>query len=647
MSSSESRPRLLDQIESPDQISGLSREELQQLSDELRSEIISVVSSIGGHLGASLGVVELSVALHHCFDSPRDKIVWDVGHQAYGHKVLTGRRESLPTIRQYEGISGFPKISENPHDMFGVGHASTSISAAMGYAKARDLRKERHHVVAIIGDGALTGGIAYEGLNNAGHADTDLIVILNDNEMSISPNVGAISQYLTRITSGQLYNRVEGEVWEMLGRMPGGTKAQSLAHRIKESLKSLMVPGQLFEALGFRYFGPIDGHDLPLVVDTLSDVKRLKGPTLIHMITQKGKGYSFAEADRLNYHGVTKFDPQEGMVAKTSSGPPSYTSVFGTMARDLAREDRRVVAITAAMSEGTGLVGFGEEFPDRFFDVGIAEQHAVTFAGGLACRGIRPIVAIYSTFLQRAYDQVIHDIALQKLPVTFALDRAGLVGADGPTHHGCFDLAYLRCVPNLVVMAPKDENELRRMMKTAAGYDDGPIAYRFPRGNGLGVDLDEDPQPIPIGQGEMLQEGTDVLLLALGAAVPIAVEAAARLATAGKSAEVINARFLKPLDEDLLLEACSRHSLVCTLEEGTIRGGFGSAVEELLHERMHQVPRVKVFGIPDRFVDHGSPAELAAEIALTPEAVSTAVLTELEGSARTIDLAERRRAQRD
>jgi len=636
---------LLPQIESPDQISGLGREDLRRLSEELRQEIIRVVSGVGGHLGASLGTVELTVALHHCFDSPRDKIVWDVGHQAYGHKILTGRRERFGTIRQFHGLSGFPKLGESPHDTFGVGHASTAISAALGYCVARDLRKERHHVCAVVGDGALTGGIAYEGLNNAGHQDSDMIVILNDNDMSISPNVGAISKYLSQITSGQLYNRFESEVYTLLGRLPLGEKAQDFAHRVKESMKTFIVPGQFFEALGFRYFGPLDGHDLDLLVDILEDVKRLKGPTLIHLITEKGKGYSFAEADRLRYHGVSTFNPTEGVKSKPKSGPPSYTAVFGDTMTRLAEEDRRVVAITAAMSEGTGLVGFSQKHPDRFFDVGIAEQHAVTFAGGLACRGMKPVAAIYSTFLQRAYDQLIHDIALQKLNVVFALDRAGLVGADGPTHHGCFDLAYLRCIPNLVVMAPKDENELQHMLKTATGYDDGPIALRYPRGAGRGVTMDEELHELPIGKGEVLLRGGPVLLIGIGGGVGIALDAAAKLREEGLQPTVINARFLKPLDESLLLAEIARHATVCTIEEGTIRGGFGSAVMELAHAKLESPPKIHCFGIPDEFIEHGSPDELSELIGLTPDHIAESVRGLAHGGGVPIDLAAERRAR--
>jgi 1-deoxy-D-xylulose-5-phosphate synthase len=634
---------LLAQIESPDQLSGMTRSELHALADELRDELIEVVSAVGGHLGAGLGVIELTVALHHVLDSPKDKIVWDVGHQAYGHKILTGRRDRFQTIRQYKGLSGFPKRSESVHDTFGVGHASTAISAALGYAVARDLRREKHRVVAIVGDGALTGGVAYEGLNNVGETGTDMVVILNDNEMSISPNVGAVNRYLTEITSGRLYNRLEAELWDFLGKVPGGVRARTVAAKAKESLKAFMTPGHFFEALGFRYFGPIDGHDLDLVVDTLQDVCRLKGPTLLHVVTQKGKGYSFAENDKLKYHGVSRFDPDKGVQSGQASGPPSYTSVFGNTLLELAKVDRRVVAITAAMPDGTGLVPFREQLGDRFFDVGIAEQHAVTFAGGLACRGMKPVVAIYSTFLQRAYDQLIHDIALQKLNVVFALDRAGLVGADGPTHHGAFDLAYLRCVPDLVVMAPRDEDQLQHMIGTALAYDDGPIALRYPRGKGIGVEMAASPTPIPIGSGEMLQSGSDILLLGLGSGATLARQAAALLEEQELRPTVVDARFLKPLDRALITREAARHDLVVTVEEGTVRGGFGSAVLELLHEELSSLPRVLVLGIEDHFIEHGSPEQLLADAGLSPAGIADRVLRHWRAGHNTVDLHERRR----
>ncbi len=642
------RPEILPTIESPDQVSGLSPAELRQLAQELRAEILRVVSQVGGHLGASLGVAELTVALHHCFDSPKDKIVWDVGHQAYGHKLLTGRREQFSTIRQWGGISGFPHREESPHDAFGVGHASTSISAALGFCKARDLRRERHHVIAVIGDGALSGGIAYEGMNNVGQLETDLIVILNDNEMSISPNVGAMSRYLTQITTGGVYTRMEAEIFRLLGKLPAGEKAQNLAGRIKEALKNFMVPGQLFEAMGFRYFGPLDGHDIDLLVDTFEHVKKMKGPILIHLITRKGKGYSFAEKDAARYHGVASFDPKEGVKGNTdSSSPPSFTSVFGKTLTEMARSDRRIVAITAAMPDGTGLNHFAAALPDRFFDVGIAEQHAVTFAAGLACRGMKPVCAIYSTFLQRAYDQVIHDVALQKLNVFFVLDRGGLVGADGATHHGVFDLSYLRAVPGMVIMTPKDEMELRQMVATGLAYDEGPIALRFPRGKGLGVPMEEEVEPLPIGKAEVLRQGDDVLLLAVGNMVEAARQAARLLDERDIGSTVVNARFIKPLDTELILQSSVRHRLVVTIEENALQGGFGSAVLECLHEGLERPPRVLRLGIPDHFVQHGDPAILRQEVGLVPEDIAADILAVLDREGRRIDLAHHRRKGRE
>ena len=638
------KPTLLSTIESPDQVSGLNPAELRQLAQELRDEILRVVSEVGGHLGASLGVTELTVALHHCFDSPKDKLIWDVGHQAYGHKLLTGRRDQFDTIRQYDGISGFPRRTESPHDAFGVGHASTSISAALGFCKARDLRRERHHVVAVIGDGALSGGIAFEGMNNAGHLGSDLIVVLNDNEMSISPNVGAMSRYLTQITTGTVYTRMEAEIFRLIGKLPAGEKAQSLAGRIKEALKNFMVPGQLFESMGFRYFGPLDGHDIDLLVETFEHVKRMKGPILVHLITRKGKGYSFAEKDAAKYHGVASFDPKEGLKGSTDqSAPPSYTSIFGKSLTEMAKHDRRVVAITAAMPDGTGLSCFEASLPDRFFDVGIAEQHAVTFAAGLACRGMKPVCAIYSTFLQRAYDQVIHDVALQDLNVFFVLDRAGLVGADGATHHGVFDLSYLRAVPGMVIMSPKDENELRRMIATGLLYDAGPIALRFPRGKALGVPLDDPALPLPLGRGEVIQRGSEVLILAIGSMVAKAVEAADLLERKGISSTVVNARFVKPMDNNLFLELSLSHRMVVTLEEGALVGGFGSAVLECFHEHLEVVPQVLRLGIPDHFVEHGAPDLLHKEVGLDEESIAMKILAVLDRDNRRIDLAHHRR----
>jgi len=631
---------ILPRLTGPEALADLNRYELQQLCAELREEIITTVSRNGGHLGASLGVVELTVALHTVFRSPDDKILWDVGHQAYGHKLLTGRYTRFRTLRRRDGLSGFPKPSESEHDMFGVGHASTAISAALGYAKARDsLGESDQAVIAVVGDGALTGGLAYEGMNNAGQCQTDLIVILNDNKMSISPNVGAIAKYLTRITAGKHYNRLEADIWSLLGKIPHGSKAQVLAGRIKESLKHLFVPASLFEELGFEYFGPINGHDLPTVIRTLRSVRNLKGPVLVHMITEKGKGYKFAEEDEQKYHGVGKFDKAEGIKVVPPS-VPSYTSVFGETLVELATHDKRIHAITAAMPDGTGLNAFRSAFPERFYDVGIAEQHAVTFAAGLASGGMRPVVAIYSTFLQRAYDQLIHDVALQKLPVVFALDRAGLVGEDGPTHHGAFDLSYLRPIPGVYVMAPKDEDELRHMLASSLAHQDGPCFIRYPRGSGLGVSLSGPPRPLPLGDAEVLMRGEDVCLLAIGTMVATAQEVARQLERHGLSATVVNMRFLKPLPEKTLAEVWPGHRLIVTLEENSIVGGLGGAVLEWsATSRQNSDAEIMTLGLPDQFIEHATRSELLASIDLQSEEICERLLVEFERIAR------RKRAQ--
>jgi len=607
---------LLPKIESPDDLKKLPMESMEQLCAELRDEIITSVSRSGGHLGASLGVVEITVALHRVFSTPTDKIVWDVGHQAYGHKILTGRRERFGTLRSKGGVAGFPKQSESPHDMFGVGHASTAISAALGFAAARDVSGRDNAVVAVVGDGALTGGLAFEGLNNAGQLGTNMIVILNDNKMSISPNVGAISKYLTRITSGKHYVRLEADVWDLLGKIPHGSKAQKMAGRIKESLKQLVVPTILFEELGFKYFGPLDGHDLPLLVKTLKAVRRIPGPILIHCITSKGKGYRFAEEDGQRYHGVGKFDKSEGIKVVPPS-IPSFTSVFGDTLIQLAEKDRRIHGIPASMHSGTGLTAMKGRCPGRFHDVGIAEGHAVTFAAGLASDGQRPVVAIYSTFLQRALDQIIHDVALQKLPVVFAVDRGGVVGEDGPTHHGVFDYTYLRMVPNMVVMAPRDEDQLRHMLATGLARQDGPSSIRYPRGSGLGVPLEGDPVPIPLGLSETLVAGEDLCILAVGSMVQASREAAKILAKAGLSVEVVDMRFIKPLDEALLESVWQRHRLVVTAEENSLAGGFGAAVLEwAARPTVDGHPQVLTLGIPDAFQEHASRSELLNDMGL-------------------------------
>jgi 1-deoxy-D-xylulose-5-phosphate synthase len=622
--------RLLDQIDNPDDLKKLSVEQLKTVAYELREEIFAQVSKTGGHLGASLGAAEITLALHYVFDAPRDLIVWDVGHQAYGHKIITGRRGQFHTLRQKGGLSGFPKRSESPYDTFGVGHASTAISAALGMAAARDLNGDDYKVIAVVGDGALTGGIAFEAINNAGILKKDLIVVLNDNKMSIAKNVGALSTYLTRVTSGKVYNRIEADVWELLGLIPKlGGKARKLAGKIKDSIKTLVVPGMVFEELGFRYFGPIDGHDVELLVQTLKDIKELNGPILIHTITQKGKGYDFTEKDPLCAHGVTKFDKIPGDIP-ARSGAPSYTNVYADTITSLGASDRSIVTITAAMPDNTGLTKYDKEHKGRMFDVGIAEQHAVTFAAGLATQGIKPVVTIYSTFLQRAYDQIIHDVALQKLPVRFALDRGGIVGDDGPTHHGTFDLSYLRLVPNLVIMAPKDENELRHMIKTMIAYEDGPSVVRFPRGNGLGVTMDKRLRKLPIGKGEIVRRGQEVALLAIGAMVATAERAADILAQDGIEATVVNARFVKPLDTDLIDEVLASAPVIITVEENAVAGGFGSGVNEYLVSQGYELSGVRNLGIPDRFIEHGKRDALLTEIGLTPEALAQTAVSLLK-----------------
>jgi 1-deoxy-D-xylulose-5-phosphate synthase len=601
---------VLERIDSPADLKKLSVEDLTALAEEIRETIIQTVSRVGGHIGASLGVVELTIALHYCFDAPGDKLVWDVGHQAYPHKILTGRRDRFPTLRQHGGLSGFCSRAESEYDAFGAGHSSTSISAALGIATGRDLAGDDHRVVAIIGDGSMTGGLAYEALNNAGHCARNLLVILNDNEMSIERNVGAMPRYLNRLITGKIYNEAHRELGELINRIPAyGARLLSLAKRLRESLKGLIVPGMLFEELGFRYFGPVDGHDLRTLISTLTNVRDIKGPILLHVITKKGKGYPPSERDPVRWHGASPFCVETGE-PEDHPGPPTYTEVFGRTLCDIADEHNELVAITAAMIPGTGLGEFARRFPERCFDVGIAEAHAVTFAAGLAAQGIRPVVAIYSTFLQRAFDQVIHDVALQNLPVIFAVDRGGLVGQDGPTHHGAFDLSYLRLIPNMIVMAPKDEAELRDMILTAVAYERGPIALRFPRAMGVGVDLTAPPRHLEIGRADVLREGRDVAFLAVGRMVQEAARAAELLAAEGIEIGVVNARFVKPLDEALLLRLARRYGHLITLEDNTVAGGFGSAVLELLNAHGINTVRCHCVGLPDRFVEHGDTALL-------------------------------------
>jgi len=621
----DSKYQCLDKVNVPADIRKLPEAELKLLCADVRDFLIEVVSQTGGHLGAGLGAVELAVALHYVFDTPVDKLVWDVGHQAYPHKIITGRKDRLHTIRQYGGLSGFLKRSESEYDTFGAGHASTAISAALGMVAARELTGDKFKVVAIVGDGSMTGGMVYEGMNNAGIMKKDLIVILNDNNMSIAPNVWAISNYFTELIANPRYNRLKANVYELTGRLDAwGDRIRQVAARLEEGIKTIVTPGMLFEALGFRYFGPVNGHNVSQLVHIFKEVKDLHGPILVHVTTQKGKGYKPAEDDVQKLHGVSPFDKVTGLSPKKPNGPPAYTKVFGKAVVDLARQDPKIVGVTAAMPDGTGLDQLQAEMPERFYDVGIAEQHGVTFAAGLATEGCKPIVAIYSTFLQRAFDQIIHDVALQHLHVVFCLDRAGLVGADGPTHHGAFDLSYLRMIPGMVIMAPKDEAELRDMLYTAVQYQDGPIALRYPRGNGLGVPMRDEFSELPIGKAEILRTGTDTALLALGALVNPAMKAAGLLEARGISCQVVNMRFVKPLDTRLLDEIASRFSSVVTLEDNVITGGFGSAVAEYFAVMQTRV-RVKRLGLPDAFVTHGSPEELQAEVGLTPAGIAGVV----------------------
>lgn len=632
---------LLDKIQTPADLRAFSIDQLAQLTAEIREEIVQVVSRTGGHLAANLGVVELTLALHRVFSVPEDKIVWDVGHQAYVHKLLTGRRDRLATLRCYGGISGYPRRGESECDCFGTGHASTSISAALGMAAARDLAGEDHKVIAVIGDGALTGGMAFEALNHCGQLGKDLIVVVNDNEMSIAPNVGAMSAYLTKLRLAPTTERAKRDLKAVINRIPAvGNPVWRAMERVKGGVKYLLVPGMLFEELGFTYYGPLDGHNLATLIGTFREVRHQKGPVVVHVVTHKGKGYKPAESNPERFHGTNPFIVETGSEAEPSGGT-SYTSVFGQTLTQLAEKDERIVAITAAMPEGTGLKKFASRFPARFFDVGIAEQHAVTFAAGLATRGMRPVVAIYSTFLQRAYDQVIHDVCLQQLPVLFAVDRAGLVGQDGPTHHGVFDLSYLRAVPNLVVMAPKDEPELQRMLATALQLP-GPAAVRYPRGVGPGHELLIDPDPLPVGVGEVVKDGKDVAIIAIGGMVQTALEAAENLAGDGIEALIINARFAHPVDAALIRETAARIVRVVTLEENALQGGFGSAVLETLAdsdkgEATFSSARVLRLGLPDDFLTHGTIGELRRDVGLTPEAVAARIKAWLEEDSRRND----------
>ena len=615
---------LLENINSPTDLKKLKPEQLPALADEVRKFLLETVSYTGGHLGSNLGTVELTIALHYCFNSPQDKIIWDVGHQAYTHKILTGRREQFHTQRQYQGISGFPKRSESEHDAFGVGHSSTSISAGLGMAAAADLAGTKNHAIAVIGDGSLTGGMAFEALNQAGHLKKNMIVILNDNEMSISKNVGAFSSFISRKLTGRYFRDLKKEMQDLLINIPAiGTDILHFARRAENSLKAFLTPGSLFEALGFDYLGPLDGHDLIHLVEVFTNINNLDGPLLVHVMTTKGKGYKPAEETPHKYHGVGAFDIATGK-GEPKATAKSYTDVFGETIVQMAEQDPKIVAITAAMPDGTGLNTFAERFPKRFFDVGIAEQHAMTFAAGLSADGFRPVTAIYSTFVQRAYDQVFHDICLQNLPVTIAMDRAGLVGDDGPTHHGVFDLSFLRHLPGITLMAPKDENELRHMLKTAV-YSGVPMALRYPRGAGYGVKMDAELKTVEIGKGELLTEGNDLCIIAIGSCVYPALQAAESLRQKGISAGVINARFVKPLDADLIMSAARTTGRIVTVEENALQGGFGSAVLELLFDNCMQDVKVKRIGIPDHYIEQGSQAQLRNYLGIDAEGIAATV----------------------
>ncbi len=607
---------LLDNINSPADLKKLSLEDLRDLAEEIRKKIVETTSKTGGHLAPSLGTVELAIALHYVFDTPLDKIIWDVGHQAYAHKLITGRRDRFHTLRTYGGISGFPKRSESPYDTFDTGHSSTSISAGLGISTAKALKGEKRKVISVIGDGSMTAGMAFEGLNQAGHTEKDLIVVLNDNAMSIAPNVGAFSSFISRKMTGKRFVNLKRDLENFIKTLPGvGENILNFVRKSEDSFITFFTPGMMFEAFKFKYVGPIDGHRLDRLIETFKNTTHLEGPILVHVLTVKGKGYEFAEKDPAHFHGVGSFEIPTGFPPKgRPEVPPSYTKVFGDTMVDLAGENPKLFAITAAMPEGTGLTEFSRIFPERFLDVGIAEQHAVTFAAGLATEDFRPVVTIYSTFLQRAFDQIVHDVCLQNLPVIFAIDRGGLVGEDGPTHHGQFDITYLRSLPNMVLMAPKDENELRNMLYTALRHE-GPIAIRYPRGNGVGVPLDSEYQLIPIGEAEVLREGKDLAIFALGSMVYPSLDAAEMLAGEGLNAGVINCRFAKPLDRKLLeiASACGR---VLVVEENTRSGGFGSAILEFFNDEGLDNVRVSRMGLPDKFVEQGSPAELKKKYGL-------------------------------
>ncbi|TBR09388.1 MAG: 1-deoxy-D-xylulose-5-phosphate synthase [Rugosibacter sp.] len=610
---------LLDTIQSPTDLRLLSPHQLPQLADELRQFLLESVAKTGGHLSSNLGTIELTIALHYVFNTPEDRLVWDVGHQTYAHKVLTGRREGMASLRMHKGMSGFPKRTESIYDSFGVGHSSTSISAALGMAVAARNKGEERRVAAIIGDGAMSAGQAFEALNNGGTLDANLLVILNDNDMSISPPVGALNKYLARLLSGRTFNAARRAGGKVLSAVPS---MREFASRVEEHVKGMISPGTLFEELGFNYIGPIDGHDLDALIPTLQNLRRLQGPQFLHVITKKGQGYKLAETDPVLYHGVSKFDTTCGIKPAKSSSKLTYTQVFSDWLCDQAASDSRLIGITPAMREGSGLLRFSQVFPDRYFDVGIAEQHALTFAAGLACEGMKPVVAIYSTFLQRAYDQLIHDIALQNLPVVFAIDRGGLVGADGATHNGAFDLSYLTCIPNMVVMTPSDEDECRKMLSTAFSAD-GPVAVRYPRGSGSGITVQSDLSTLAIGKGEVKRQGKHTALLAFGSMLTSALAAGELL-----DATVVNMRFVKPIDHELISTLALSHELLISIEENTIIGGAGAEVARALEESGNRVPLLRL-GLPDHFIDQGDSATLLSEVGLDPAGIVSAVYKKL------------------
>ena len=610
----------LKNINSPVDLKKLKREHLPALAEEIRDTLLQGISKTGGHLGSNLGVVELTLAMHYVFDSPIDKFVWDVGHQSYVHKLLTGRKDKFDSLRQYKGLCGFSKREESEHDHWNVGHGGTSITAALAFAKARDLKKEKNKIITVIGDGSFTAGMAFEGLNHTGHLKPDLIVILNDNEMSISNNVGGMSKHLSQIMTGQVMTKIKKEVDQILLSIPGiGKEVSDYAHRLDDLVTGMFIPGRLFEDLGFRYMGPLDGHDTNLLIDNLETASELKGPTLIHVITRKGKGYEVAEEKADVWHGAKPFDIATGEFKKGLKSPPAYTNVFADTLIELAKEDEKIIGITAAMPDGTGISKFGKVFPDRTFDVGMAEQHGVGYGGALSIEGFRPVIAIYSTFMQRAYDQIVHDIVGMNLPVTFAMDRAGIVGEDGATHQGLFDIAFLRTLPNMVIMAPKDENELRHMLKTSI-YHPGPSSIRYPRGSGLGVKIDEEIKKIEVGKGEVIKDGKDLAIIAFGSMVDPSMKAAAMLEEKGFSVAVINARFAKPIDKSLIMEYAKKTGCLITTEEHSVQGGFGSAVLEVLQNFDERIPlKTKCIGVPDVLIEHGATGLIKKDLKLDPE----------------------------